>query len=332
MKKLIAALAIAGLALAGCSKSDDAGDKTSADLPEVTVGLTYIPDVQFAPFYAAEDAGYFAEEGVKVNIRHHGSQESLFGALQSGDEDVVFAGGDEMMVARSTGIDVVNWATMYQDYPVQLIVLEDSAIQTAADIRGKKIGLPGPYGENYYALLAMLKENDLTDKDVSIEYIGYTQAAALKAGDVDAIIGFVNSDFVAMRHSGMKVRTVMPSDKVLPLIGVGLGSLQDKMDVETYAKILRAVEKGVDRASSDPDFALEATKKRVPSMEDKAVWDSAQATLTETLKYYSLGDTFGQQDEPTWSDMSDFLLSMGILEKPVPYKEAFTSNVVNKSK
>lgn len=57
-----------------------------------------------------------------MTLRHHGASESLMGALQSGTEDVVYAGGDEMLLSRSQGVDVVNFATMYQSHPAELIV------------------------------------------------------------------------------------------------------------------------------------------------------------------------------------------------------------------
>ena len=168
-KRILAFLAAALLCLAGCGGNDKASEGG-----KITIGLTYVPDVQFAPFYVAEDKGYFKDEGVNVSLRHHGAQESLFGALEQGTEDVVVAGGDEMLQNRSNGIKVYNWATMYQTYPVKVIVPRDSTIRSAADLKGKTIGLPGKAGENYFSLQAMLKANGLTESDVKIQFIGYT--------------------------------------------------------------------------------------------------------------------------------------------------------------
>src|SRR5699024_953584 len=86
------------VALAGCSgETHEAGDGGGSDgLPQLTLGLTYVPNVQFAPFYLAAQQGYFEDAGVDVTLRHHGESEDLFGALTGGSEDVVVAGGDEM--------------------------------------------------------------------------------------------------------------------------------------------------------------------------------------------------------------------------------------------
>lgn len=332
MTKLGLVVAVATLALAACSggtptSSESSTSASSAQSPTpVTIGLTYVPDVQFSPLYVAEEEGYFADEGLDVTLRHHGAQESLFGALQSGEEDVVFAGASEMMQARSTGVDIVNWATLYQNYPIVLIVPSDSEIQSSADLNGKTVGLPGPFGDNYYTLLAMQDRLDLPD--MKVEYIGYTQSAALADGSVDAVIGFINNDFVTMQNAGLDVRSVPILDE-LPLVSTGLGSLGNNIDETTYAKVLTAMEKAVQTSLDDPDLALDATQTYVPSLTDPTQRKNAGDVLDETLKLYVGGDAFGQQNPDTWEKMSTFLEDAGILEKPVPATDAYTTAVLD---
>ncbi|WP_241228173.1 ABC transporter substrate-binding protein [Actinobaculum sp. 352] len=327
MKKQILALMTACLlALSACSGSSDAAS-TGQRQATYTIGLTYVPDVQFAPFYVAAEQGYFDDAGVDVTVRNHGAQESLLGALQSGDEDIVFAGGDEVMQGRSTGIDVVNWATMYQQYPVTLIVPEDSAIQSAADLPGHSVGLPGQYGENYYALLAMMNAADLSDDDVDVRYIGYTQAAALKSGEVDAVIGFINSDVVAIENSGVKVRTIDMVDGGLPLVGVGLASLSDTLSGSKgdFLKILSALERAVNFCEEHPEEALNITEKYVPALAEEDVRATAAITLDETLQLYTGADVFGSQNDAQWTAMADFMQDNGLLEEAVPANEAYVA-------
>ena len=57
-----------------------------------------------------------------------------------------------MLQGRAAGTDIVNWATMYQQYPVKLIVPSDSDIESPEDLAGGTVGLPGPYGgERFWA-------------------------------------------------------------------------------------------------------------------------------------------------------------------------------------
>lgn len=320
-KRILAFLAAALLCLAGCGGNDKASEGG-----KITIGLTYVPDVQFAPFYVAEDKGYFKDEGVNVSLRHHGAQESLFGALGQGTEDVVVAGGDEMMQNRSNGIKVYNWATMYQIYPVKVIVPRDSSIRSAADLKGKAIGLPGKAGENYFSLQAMLKANGLTESDVKIQFIGYTQTAALTSGKVDAVIGFVNSDAVAVEAQGVPVRTIDPVEGGIPLVGAGLGSLDSfkEKGSKKERKILAALTKAVAYMRAHPEETLDIVRKRVPALADKKQRATASKVLSASMKLYGTGK-FGAQDSAKWQKMADFMKEAGLLRNPVEVSQAHIS-------
>lgn len=327
MKKLFGLAAALALALTGCSNAADAPKSADKAPDKVTIGLTYIPNIQFSPIYMAEANGYFADAGLDVTIRHHGAQESLFGALEDGTEDVVFAGADEMMQARSSGVKVVNWATMYQKYPVVLIAPEDSGINSPKDLAGKRVGLPGPYGENYFGLQAMLRDYQLEDS-VTVDYIGYTQAAALSEKKVDAIIGFQNNDTIALENAGIPVKNIPLVADNLPLIGVGLGSLENNIDEDVYARLLGAIEKGAEDAAKDSDATIEVTKKYVPSLAEADQAELAKKVLAATLELYQGGEVFGQQHEDTWEAMAKFLAEVGVLEEPVVAKDVYTTKVL----
>ena len=188
MRRLLALVMVCALALTGCAS-------TAASGPIPVVGLTYIPNIQFSPFYVADQKGLF---GRPVKLRHHGASEGLFTALVTGDEQFVVAGGDELLQARAEGVDLVAVASYYRRYPVRIIVPADSTVTTPAQLKGLRIGLPGKYGENWFGLKVALAEAGLTEADVTIVEIGYTQQAALATKRVDAVIGFVNGDEVAL--------------------------------------------------------------------------------------------------------------------------------------
>ena len=317
MKKILAACAALTL-LASCSGGDDDG---------LTVGLSYVPDVQFFPFYVALDQGFFEDAGVDVELRHHGAQEPLFTALTTGEEDIVFAGGDEVMFARAEGVDAKNFATLYQTYPVTLIVPEDSDIESPADLEGKSVGIPGEYGENYFGLLAMIDAYGL--EDVTVDSIGFTQMAALSRGDVDAVIGFVNNDAVAMSAQGFAVRTIDLAPD-LPLIGPGLCAMVDSFDEnsDAYRAVLEGVEMALDYAEANPEETLDIVTGYVPGMSDPQVREAAALTFEATLPLYRGDGTVGAQDVQRWADMSDFMSRIGILSVPVPAEDAMTTEIV----
>ncbi len=312
-----------GTALAGCGS--DTTDSAASDTGKsLTVGLTYTPDIQFSPFYVGVEKGYFADEGLDVTLRHHGASESLMGALEAGEEDIVYAGGDEMLLSRSQGVDVVNFATMYQSHPAELIVPQDSSIQSFADLRGRSVGLPGPFGENWYAMLAMLREAGLTQSDVDIQTIGYTQQAALTSNKVDAVVGFSNNDAVKFRQAGFAIREIQ-LDSATPLVALGLGAssatVNDKA-AELQA-LMRALDKAVAYCQSDLDGTVDITAKYVTTLTDDTQRAAAKATLEATNALY--GDQLGVQSAQRWSDMAAFMEQAGIITTPVDASQAYVT-------
>ena len=254
-------LLASGLVLSGTGVLAACSSQASSPL---TVGLTYTPNIQFAPFYMAKKDSKYASG---VNLRHHGAQEGLFDALLSGKEQLVAAGADEAVVAASNGSDLVVVGGYYQSYPACLIVPEDSAINVPADLKGKTVGTPGRKGETWYALQLAMATGSLTESDLTIQDIGYTQQAALVGGKVDAVVGFSNNDAIQIRQAGTPVRTIQVADRI-PLVGVSLvttRSLLDsrRQDLETAVK---ASVKGMTAFVKDPDAAVEATKEHMDDL------------------------------------------------------------------
>src|SRR5689334_1547473 len=93
---------ICGLLFAACGSATAGNSQTSSSsssAKSVSIGLGYLPDVQFAPFYVAQSKGYYKAAGLNVTF-HHGIVPDLIGSMVAGKNDFVFAGGDELLVAR----------------------------------------------------------------------------------------------------------------------------------------------------------------------------------------------------------------------------------------
>lgn len=335
---LYAAAAAGLLAMASCTggttgPEDGNGEPGTepAQTPDptaLTLGLTYIPDVQFAPFYLAQEAGYFDEEGLEVDLRHHGASESLFGALEAGEEDVVVAGNDEILQAVSHGTDVRSIATMYQQYPVQIFVSADSDLHQIADLAGHSIGIPGPFGQTWFGLLGYLDQAGLSQDDLDIEHVGFTLFNALTEGHVDAVVGFVTADAAAFATADFPVRTIA-DPAGLPLVSVGLGASNEWLEAnaEAVPGLIRAIGRSVEDIRTDPEAAVEASRAHIPgTMTDQ---DEAAALMTAEamVELYGTGE-FGIQDPAAWAQMADFMDQVGLLEQPVPADEAYSTEWV----
>jgi NitT/TauT family transport system substrate-binding protein len=333
--KAAVAVALLAATLMSCAEEPNASDNSDGDATPLTLGLTYIPNIQFAPFYVAEEKGYYKDAGLDVTLHHHSASEDLFGGLKAGKEDLVIAGGDEIVQGRAGSVPVVNVMTLYKSYPVALLVPADSSIRDAKGLKGKTIGVPGPYGETYFGLLALMAEGGLTTDDVKVKSIGYTQQAALAAKRVDGVMGFVNNDQVQFEQAGLDVRAVRLAEGTdgAPLISSGIGVSESylKQQPEDVRKFVEATLRGVEFTLADPEEAVELSRAHIPTLKDSKSKAAALAVLKASVPLIrGSGGRLGDSDPQTWSRMADFMKEKGLIKKEIPAERAYTNDYLPK--
>lgn len=309
----VAASALVGVSGCAADVSDPAAERVA-----LTIGLTYIPNVQFSPFYVALESGLFTDQGLDVTLRHHGAQEDAFGALLGGNEDAVFASGDEAVVASAGGATVATFSTSFQQFPGVLLAPAGSGISTVEDLRGRTIGLPGHFGSSYYTVLAALHLAGLGPDDVTLQDIGFTQVTALTAGRVDVVVGYANNETVQFATAGFDVVEIPVQDPAEPtLVGPGLVTTPGRLDDDVLARINAAVLEAEKRILVDPQIAIDATKAEVPTLSDPEQEETARAVLAATSQLWLRdGEPSLAVDEAAFVRMGEFLTEVGIIAAP----------------
>lgn len=324
---LLMLLSLAGFTLASCGTTTTGNNGNSstpsASKTNVSIAFGYIPDIQFAPFYVAQSKGYYSAVGLNVTF-HSGFVNDLIGSVAVGHDTFVFATGDEELVARSKNINVVDVATLYQRYPVSLIVPADSPIRTLADIKGHSIGEPGPFGATYVGLLALLNSVHLTTSDVHLQSIGFTQVSALLAHRFDAVVGYSNNEPLQLAKQGLAVRTFNVSD-YQPLVSNGLITTASTLhnQPQMVKAFVQATLKGLKEVIANPSEAVQISQSYVPGMNVA----SATAVLQATIPIWqgSAQTPLGYNDSATWQSMTRFLVAMKIIPPVSDVSQAYTN-------
>lgn len=342
--------ALAVLGFAGCANpastpeqsgtSDDqvVGEKVELGHggEEVVIGLTYVPNVQFAPVYVAGADEVFRAAGIGASIRHHGPDEGLFTALASGEEDITVASGDEVLQARAAGLDLVAIGSYYNRYPVSVISKQESGISSITDLKGKRVGLPGEYGSNWFGLLAALDSAGMTTQDITVVSIGYTQAASLAANAVDAVVGFVNSDAVQIEQMGIPVNVIDLAAEQVPLVGATIVTTSQWLEQhpDLAKSTVAAITAGMERTAKNPQRAIEITAKWDRSLSQAEARETAILMLEATIPLWinAEGIASTQQDLQTWERMAPFLADvLGIDEAEMGESQAVTNDYASPS-
>lgn len=287
-------------------------------LTKLSVGLGYLPSVQFAPFYLAQQAGYYDGAGLEVTFQNE-IDPNLVTLVGQGAIHVGVADGTSVIPAVSQGIPIKYIATIYGKYPSIVFAKASSGIKTAADLEGKKIGIPGRYGSSWIMLQALLNSVGLTPEDVTVvEYPDFGQGVAVQQGAVDAATGFVNNEPVQLQLEGIDT-IVLAVDDVIALPGPGLitGTATLESNNNAVAEFVSATLRAMEEIAANPGKGLDAATAAVPELAaDRA---KQAAILDATIATWAPpgGGPFGEIDRAGWEASVDYLVSLGLVPNPV---------------
>ena len=338
---LIVALVLAACAgpaaSPGCTCTNGPRPSTVPMITQLKVGLGYIPSVQFAPFYYAQQQGYYEELGLEVTFENK-IDPDLVALVGQGALDLGVADGTSVIPAVSQGIPIRYVATIYGTFPSIVFAKDSSGIKTAADLKGKKIGIPGKYGSSWIMLQALLGSAGLKAADATItEYPDFGQGTAVQAGAVDAATGFANNEPVQLELTGSKA-VVLHVDDVVALPGPGLiagtkalGELPAGK-VDAVAAFVGATLRAMTEIAADPSLGLEAAIKAVPELgKDETTRKTQEAILAATIATWSPvdgGGSFGDIDEQGWTDSIAYLTQLGLVPNPVTVDDLVRTDFV----
>ena len=314
---IAAALVVA--ILAACSP----GTTPAASSPSVklTVGLGYIPSVQFAAFYRADQAGYYAAEGLQVTFQNE-IDANLVPKVGAGAVDLGLSDGTSVIPAVSQGVPIRYVATVYAKFPSIVFAKASSGITDADGLVGRKLGIPGKYGSSWVMLQALLASKGHTVNDLTIqEYPDFGQAAAVDKGAMDAATGFDNNEPVQLQLAGTPVN-VLRVDDATPLPGPGIivGTATIAAKKDAVAGFVRATLKAMNEIAATPSIGVDAAIKAVPDLaKNRPLQEAILAATIADWRPSGAGTNpiTGAVDTAAWEKTVTFMTSLGLVPKPV---------------
>jgi NitT/TauT family transport system substrate-binding protein len=296
---------------------------------KIRLPVGYIPNIQFAPLYVAVDKGYFKDAGIDIEFDYKFETD---GVALVGANNLQFAvvSGEQVLLARAKEVPVVYVMAWYRDYPVAVAAKQDQNIKAPADLKGKKIGLPGLYGASYIGLRALLNAGGLQESDVTLDSIGFAQVEALASGQDQAAVVYTANEPVQLEAQGYALDVLRVSDYV-QLASNGLitneTTLRDNPDL--IKRMVQALSRGLQDTAKNPDEAYEISKKYIDTLasSDEAIQKKVLAT---SISLWQL-DPVGYTEPASWDNMQKVLLDMGLLTAPLDLTKAYTNQFVEKS-
>jgi NitT/TauT family transport system substrate-binding protein len=164
----------------------------------------------------------------------------------------------------------------------------------------------------------------LTEDDLTLDSIGYTQVEALSQGLDEAIVVYANNEPVQLEKLGFLVDVIKVADYVR-LTSNGLITNEETLreNPELVRRMVRTLIHGIEATLKDPELAYEISKDYVEGLE-QADREVQMQILTRSLDFWRV-ERIGYSDPQAWENMQNVLLKMGLVEAPIDLTAVYSN-------
>ena len=293
--------AAAGLAGTGTFVSISRG--AAADMYKVSLQLGWLASNGILGEVAADKLGYFADEGLELEVVAGGPNIDGVASVASGRSNLgSISSSPSLMLARSAGIPVKCIAAGYQQHPYTYFSLKKNPVATPQDMIGKKIGTQAT---GRILLRALLAKNGISEDQVELVVIG-SDMAPLMTGQVDAITGWKTN------VNALSVLGDQRVDMTLWDAGIQLYAnpyyTTDSVLAEHGDKVeamIRAISRGWGWVHDNPEQAVDYLVERYPNMDKASELQAVPLVVGYSFNANTAANGWGTMTRENWQAQID---------------------------
>jgi ABC-type nitrate/sulfonate/bicarbonate transport system substrate-binding protein len=289
------------------------------------LSLDWVPNTNHTGFYVALEKGWYAEEGIELEIQIPSDPAAALKQVAYGNTEFGVSFQEEVTIARSNDIPVVSLAAIIQHNTSAFASLAETDIQRAKDMEGKRYGSYGLPIER--PILGQLMACDGGDIE-KVEFIdvGFDAFPALIGKRVELAWIFLAWDGVQAQIMGVDLNTLplygsCVPDYYTPVIISGATTIANRPDL--VQGFMAATVRGYEYAIAHPDESVEILLRASPET-DAELARRSQAWLSP--RYQDDAERWGLQTLAVWQEFADFMFENALIDKVIDPEEAFTND------
>jgi NitT/TauT family transport system substrate-binding protein len=270
MKYSLFSLLLATFGFVGCSNPD-------VDANRIRVQLDWFPEPQHGGLYQALARGYFADEGLNVELLPGGTNIHVLSMVATGQAEIGQTASLQTMQGVLAGMPIVTISTQFHRLPSVLLMHEENTVREFPDLNGKTImgRVESPY-------IPYLKKKYGIDFDVMDQTFTWGQFLADKQFIQE---GYFIAEPYNLIKQGANVRWLALWDSGYEGMATLCANLKWlEQHPEQARAFLRALERGwISYLNEDPTPAHELMKQQHPQLEDGFLAFSRDMIIQENL-------------------------------------------------
>lgn len=240
-------------------------------------------------FFLAADNGYFREEGLDVQFTEGTSLARAVMSMTTGDFDFGYGDMNELIRMKAEGVRETPIAVMaiHNRPPYTIAVVADGAINTAADLAGKRlVSHPQDAALLLFPEFCHASGLDINSVDIAISELTHVELSKqMMNGEWDGIFGFVNTINSQAIEAGIDPASSLSHltwyEKIPAMYGGAL--MVTPYFLENHPEAVRglvsAINRGLKDTIADLDAAIEAVARRDPGINRIANRERLKGTL-----------------------------------------------------
>ena len=279
----------------------------------VTVLLDWFVNPDHGPLVVARDKGFFADEGLEVELIAPADPNDPPKLVAAGRADVAVSYQPQLHIQVAEGLPLRRFATLVATPLNCLVVLEDSPVRGIADLAGRKVGFSVGGFED--ALLgAMLAGVGLGIDDVTLINVNFSLSPSIVSGQVDAVIGaFRNFELNQMDLAGHPGRAFYVEEHGVPAYDeLIMVAHAERAGDAKFAALTRALERGVQYLVNHPAESWALFIEAYPELDD----DLNRLAWRDTLPRFALRPA--ALDRGRYARFASFLAEQGLIAEALP--------------
>jgi NitT/TauT family transport system substrate-binding protein len=299
-------------------------------LDKVTVAGWSQPISEITNLLAEPDKGFFKAKGIALDYVPGNGGGAALQTLIAGQADIAFTDPAALYLGLDKGEKLVAIYNIYPQNVFNVVALKSSGIRTAADLKGKRIGVYSLASGTYQNLLVLLHQVALSEKDVTIQPTGLLNFAPLMQGQVDATAA-TDTGLLVARAKGLGEANVLEvRDQLnLPSDIFVVKAAYYEQNKPLLKRFLAAYRDSAAWMIARPEEAARIAVTRAINGRDEAVnLDIIKLRNASSVSATTQREGLGRFDLEALQKGADTFRSLGLISRQIDMKAVVKSDLI----